>query len=551
MKECLGCSEAISNIYASILNDILSTNCYENIAANIKKMSSADDVVIYSYGKFFENYRKITSTNEKKAYGDYFEKIPEGENVFKIMSTTNYPTGFVWIDINNKLTVAQSKFIEACCLILASEFEKYWVKRMLKKITEPVDIALAKDDFYNEINKLSCIATNMQYSAIRKYNIHTKTLECKSFWSSKDGFYDISNSKFDFNADSELFSIFYDVMHKNESNGNIYNNELYRKILSKEIGIDNISTFLIYPLSVGGNNFGTISFAIDKEINFSSMWRYGFRCIANNVCAALGHYEKSKEVAELRSSKFAEFNKIMNFDLIQGLRHSAGNDLHVLYLVLNEMDRILSSQNIGKKDIDNLKEELLEAESCRAKAAKAIDHQKNVSIYDPSINKYNREEFDLLEAINEAQQLVQYRLDRENSRIRVVKNNVPQKLIVFGDKLSVSYAFLNLFLNSIEAFPPTTKGGGGKRIIISVDSSGSKHKITYADNAGGFKPNYTMGITNIQDIFLPGKTTKKSGTGWGLTFVRDVFGRIHKNSSINAISDNVGITFIIEFPKCS
>ena len=71
----------------------------------------------------------------------------------------------------------------------------------------------------------------------------------------------------------------------------------------------------------------------------------------------------------------------------------------------------------------------------------------------------------------------------------------------------------NLLNNCLAAFEA---GGGGDRIVkISTVVSYNRWRLTVEDNGPGIE-----GIRKA-DIWLPGRTTRKNGTGLGLTIVRD------------------------------
>ena len=82
-----------------------------------------------------------------------------------------------------------------------------------------------------------------------------------------------------------------------------------------------------------------------------------------------------------------------------------------------------------------------------------------------------------------------------------------------GSKAAIESIFTNLLNNSVAAFE---SGGTRDRIIrVSTSISQDRWTLTVSDNGPG--------IQDIRktDIWLPGRTTRKNGTGLGLTIVRD------------------------------
>jgi two-component system nitrogen regulation sensor histidine kinase NtrY len=126
-----------------------------------------------------------------------------------------------------------------------------------------------------------------------------------------------------------------------------------------------------------------------------------------------------------------------------------------------------------------------------------------------------------------------------NTEIRI-HNEVVGEVPIMGDKEQMLKIFNNLFENSIEA-------GNGEDITIidaSVRTSRAFLIIEVSDNA--------MGIDeSLQDkIFVPNFTTKSSGTGLGLAFVKQAVENAGGTVYFNSVKD-VGTTFFLSFPRVS
>ena len=82
-----------------------------------------------------------------------------------------------------------------------------------------------------------------------------------------------------------------------------------------------------------------------------------------------------------------------------------------------------------------------------------------------------------------------------------------------GSDAAIESIFTNLLNNSVAAFE---SGGTRDRVVrISTSISQDRWTLTVSDNGPGIQ-----GIRKT-DIWLPGRTTRKNGTGLGLTIVRD------------------------------
>lgn len=112
--------------------------------------------------------------------------------------------------------------------------------------------------------------------------------------------------------------------------------------------------------------------------------------------------------------------------------------------------------------------------------------------------------------------------------------------------------FLNLLLNSADAFGP---GGRQGRIVLQVDRTSIPSgvvRMTYSDTAGGIMPQHFLecdvaeGMALHQRIFQPGVTSKAGGSGWGLHVCRSIL-RAH-DGSIELEDGRRGVSFRLSLP---
>ena len=118
---------------------------------------------------------------------------------------------------------------------------------------------------------------------------------------------------------------------------------------------------------------------------------------------------------------------------------------------------------------------------------------------------------DLHELLNDV--LLTYRPFFRGRDVEVVKNLASGTPFLRGQRASVESIVTNLLNNSVAAF----EDAGTQRRIIEISSHISEHHWSLSVSDSG------PGITAIRksDIWLPGRTTRKHGTGLGLTIVRD------------------------------
>ncbi len=118
-----------------------------------------------------------------------------------------------------------------------------------------------------------------------------------------------------------------------------------------------------------------------------------------------------------------------------------------------------------------------------------------------------------------------------------INYNVPENLPrVLVDKNLITQAFLNLFINAMDAMP-----NGGELSVDAELTSENKVEIKINDLGNGISDD------SLKEIFQPYFTTKANGTGLGLATVDNIIAE--HSGSIRVESElNSGTTFFIELP---
>ena len=149
--------------------------------------------------------------------------------------------------------------------------------------------------------------------------------------------------------------------------------------------------------------------------------------------------------------------------------------------------------------------------------------------HEPKINPV-----DLNEIINHSLKLVKSELNNKNVNV-VIKNNSSTNMALADSDL-LTQAFLNLFINSIEAID--NKG------LLQITLSDNHNSIVIELSDDG------IGITkeNINKVFDPFFTSKQSGTGLGLAIVYRIIENLNGEITVKSIPGE-GTTFYLLLPK--
>ena len=139
---------------------------------------------------------------------------------------------------------------------------------------------------------------------------------------------------------------------------------------------------------------------------------------------------------------------------------------------------------------------------------------------------------DLFESIN---QLMQPTLDQKNIDLDIVLKDTT--IVLEADTNLIEQVLINLVVNSIEA----VKDKADAKITLSAyRDSNNKMVVIVADNGTG------MPAEVIEKIFIPFFSTKKNGSGIGLSLSKQIMMLHRGNIQIHSV-EGVGTSFLLHF----
>ena len=145
---------------------------------------------------------------------------------------------------------------------------------------------------------------------------------------------------------------------------------------------------------------------------------------------------------------------------------------------------------------------------------------------------------DLNKAINDALKLM--KINNDNIKINFDSTN---SFFIKADSEQINRVFINLIKNSIESLNEKRQKGTefDKKIIIEINEINDYIEILIIDNGTGFKNK------NLSDVTKPYFTTKKNGSGLGLSIVLKIIN--DHNGTIDFLDYNKGAKVKLTFPK--
>jgi signal transduction histidine kinase len=153
----------------------------------------------------------------------------------------------------------------------------------------------------------------------------------------------------------------------------------------------------------------------------------------------------------------------------------------------------------------------------------------------------------LHEVLNHSLRLVQHQLGKKSIKLDRAFAAAPD--VIKGDDYQLKQAFLNLFLNAIEAMPAngtltistTLIEAAAETTNTSREKNTTQLRVAIRDTGAGIAPE------NLGRVFEPFFTTKPKGTGLGLPITRRIV-QTHLGTISVESQPNQGATFSIVFP---
>ena len=327
----------------------------------------------------------------------------------------------------------------------------------------------------------------------------------------------------------------------------------YYTVLNKQTGIK-ISFVFIYLVIVSLLLFLSISIAI----RFSSRF---FRSINNLIVASIniGKGNLEIKVPEIRTDRDMEvlnknFNlmisqlKLQQEKLIINERHEAWENLarKLAHEIKNPLTPIqLTIDRLKNKYTDkinnNEKDDFEKSLKIITKQIKQIENLVNEFSDFARMPKPTLKENDIIKIINENIRL----LNELDKKIKINLYTDNKSFFLNSDYEQISRVFFNLIKNSIESIQQKNAENisFNGNIDIEFNSNNNLVEVIITDNGLGF----FISSSNINDILRPYYTTKKKGSGLGLSIVNKIIN--DHNGSIEFMSIKDGAKIKIKFIK--
>lgn len=211
------------------------------------------------------------------------------------------------------------------------------------------------------------------------------------------------------------------------------------------------------------------------------------------------------------------------------MSHEIINTITPISSLAENLDSLLQEDETDKETIDELSEGLQIIKRRSKHLTSFVDTYRKLA----ELPLPQKNEVDLVQIVKNT--LLLFEQEFLTKRVNIVFNN-SQEVIINADKQQIEQVLINLLSNSLNALFNTTS----PEISITISQENNRIHLSVSDNG--------IGVSDeIKDnIFVPYFTTRKDGSGIGLTLSKSIMeahnGKIIFNSKEN--KTNFILTFI-------
>jgi nitrogen fixation/metabolism regulation signal transduction histidine kinase len=228
--------------------------------------------------------------------------------------------------------------------------------------------------------------------------------------------------------------------------------------------------------------------------------------------------------------------------LIRVLTHEIMNSVTPIVSLTEAINTMLVEKNGERKNLEKLdsddKEDLFESFQTIEKRSKGLLRFVNAYKDFTKTPELSFSKVNLSELINRVITLFSSELER--LKIELDQNGVEKKLFAKADAEWLEQVLINIIKNAIEVLEHKDQ----PKIVINAFQHNQRTTISITDNGGGMEKEV------LDKIFIPFFTTKKKGTGIGLSLSRQIM-RLHRGSLVVLSESGTGTIVKLEWPAAN
>ncbi len=220
------------------------------------------------------------------------------------------------------------------------------------------------------------------------------------------------------------------------------------------------------------------------------------------------------ELEEKEVESWQKLIRVFTHEMMNSITPIASLASTVQELLIDSKGGRVKFNEMGEEDVENIHLALSTIESRSQGLINFVTVYRNLT----RIPKPNFRYFQIKEIFANAEQLLMPKLDRLS--IKFITRVFPDELMVTADPDLMDQVVINLLLNAVDAVKDTESA---QISIVASTNHVGRVIVDISDNGHGIKPDI------LDKIFIPFFTSKKEGSGIGLSLSRQIM-HLHKGT---------------------
>jgi signal transduction histidine kinase len=269
---------------------------------------------------------------------------------------------------------------------------------------------------------------------------------------------------------------------------------------------------------------------VENEMLQLSIYATEFR-LRNESYVLVSLQNIHSELEEKEIESWQKLIRVLTHEIMNSITPISSLASTVTDMLFDVENDVPKARELDSEDTENIHDALLTIQSRSKGLLSFVEIYRNLT----RVPKPNFRYFPVNEAFDKLYRLMKPRLT--DQCVEFTFRASPPDLMLTADPDLMDQVFINLMLNALDAL----KGREGGRIGMEAYSNkNGRITIDVVDNGPGIKPDI------IDKIFMPFFTSKKEGSGIGLSLSRQIM-QLHKGSISVKSKPDEGTVFTLTF----
>ena len=325
------------------------------------------------------------------------------------------------------------------------------------------------------------------------------------------------------------------ICYRKDGKVDMYNNaakRIFKKNLVRNINdlkdVKNELPEILIKLKAGDK--ALVKIFTDDELKQLSLYATEFRMRGEEYVLVAFH-DIHAELEEKEIESWQKLIRVLTHEIMNSITPISSLASTVNEMLIDKSAENNKMKNLDEDDIQSIDHALNTIKNRSQGLLNFVDIYRNLTRIPKPSFKY----FNVREAFERAELLLKPKIEKLN--ITCNCDVYPEDLMLTADPDLIDQVIINLLLNAIDA---VRNKENPEVSLIAFNNHHNRITIEVADNGSGIKPDI------VDKIFMPFFTSKKEGSGIGLSLSRQIM-HLHKGSITVKSKANEGTVFTLTF----